>query len=146
MNRWGRKPTTTVWENGATAAAYDGSAGTQPPPTRGTMSVRQSKADLRRTTPIWESSQALTKKTLHLSNPVATLRPERGNAVAKHDGSAGQIRKPLRPQFRTNYDDKKGRNKVRLLVGPEKPRFSCDTHQAKVILPSLLDHQVMVLS
>src|SRR5229473_3434810 len=121
MNCWCRNPTTPVWENGAAAAAYDGSAGTQPPPTRSTMAVRESKPDLRRTTPIWESSQTPTKKLSICPTPVATLRPERGNVVAKHDGSAGKIRKPLRPQFRTNYDDKKGRNtwrsKLRTLRG-----------------------------
>jgi hypothetical protein len=47
----------------------------------------------------------------HLTNPITTLRPERGSLVANYDASVGQILKPLRRQFWTNYDHKKGRNK-----------------------------------
>ena len=40
-------------------------------------------------------------------NAVATLRPERGNLVAKYDGSMAGTPKSLRRQFGKKYDGKK---------------------------------------
>jgi hypothetical protein len=44
------------------------------------------------------------------TNPVATLRPERGNWVAKCDGSSVKPPKPLRPHFGTKCDSNLGQN------------------------------------
>jgi len=45
------------------------------------------------------------------TNPVASVRSERGNLDTKYDHSPGQTLKSLRPQFGTNYDGKTRRNK-----------------------------------
>ena len=46
----------------------------------------------------------LLLKSQNPTNPVATLRSERGNLGAKYDASPGQTLKTLRPQFGTKYD------------------------------------------
>jgi hypothetical protein len=58
------------------------------------------------TTTIWDSASPLTRQPQqpHYSNPIATLRSEHSNLVAKHDDSAGKPLKLLRWQFGKNYD------------------------------------------
>ena len=71
-----------VWEANPAVDGYDASAGKIP-----NSFFQSQSAQLRR-----------------------SLRPERGNLVAKYDTSSVNTRKPLRRQFGTFYDHKKGRN------------------------------------
>jgi hypothetical protein len=51
--------------------------------------------------------QSPAHRSLHLINPVVSIRPERGNWIANYDASPGGCKKSLRCQFGMFYDHKK---------------------------------------